>query len=255
MAKILLVTETKNMITLSVRDHLQKEKQEVVVTLANADAIDIVKKDVSGILIYADDKLAENKQQQALTFIKNMALMDNIPIFVFGNSDDSELVTSVIPRHLIRQVFLRPINLPEVVTTVRDYIIYHKEHVKKTILIVDDSGPMLRSVKSWLQDKYHVYLANSGTIAIKNIAINRPDLILLDYEMHVIDGRQVLEMIRSEEEFADIPVIFLTNKKDPQSVISVMSLHPEGYLLKSVEPSKIVAAVDDFFDKQKAQTL
>lgn len=58
-------------------------------------------------------------------------------------------------------------------------------------------------------------------------------------------------MIRNETDFADVPVIFLTSKGDRQSVMNVMELKPEGYLLKSMEPSKIVAAVDSYFAKQE----
>jgi CheY-like chemotaxis protein len=112
---------------------------------------------------------------------------------------------------------------------------------------------MLRSVKSWLGDKYNVILANSGTMAIKYLATDRPDLVLLDYEMPVIDGRQVLEMIRTETEFRDVPVIFLTSKNDRESIMKVMELKPEGYLLKTMEPEKIVEEVDKFFMKQKVK--
>ena len=122
---------------------------------------------------------------------------------------------------------------------------------KKKILVVDDSGAMLRNVKGWLEDTYQVILANSGAMAIKYLATNRPDLVLLDYEMPVVDGRQVLEMIRTETEFADVPVIFLTSKDDRESVMQVMALKPEGYLLKTMEPAKIIAEVDAFFERQK----
>ena len=93
-------------------------------------------------------------------------------------------------------------------------------------------------------------LANSGAMAIKYLATNRPDLVLLDYEMPVVDGRQVLEMIRTETEFCDVPVIFLTNKNDESSVMEVMKLKPEGYLLKSMPPKEIVQKIDEFFEKK-----
>ena len=117
--------------------------------------------------------------------------------------------------------------------------------------MVDDSGAMLRTVKEWLQDKYQVVLANSGAMAIKCLAVNRPDLILLDYEMPICDGRQVLEMIRAESDFSDIPVIFLTGKNDKESVMKVTALKPEGYLLKSMDSESIIKAIDDFFEKKK----
>ena len=123
--------------------------------------------------------------------------------------------------------------------------------MKFKILVVEDSGAMLRNVKGWLQDKYNVILANSGAMAIKYLATDRPDLVLLDYEMPVVDGRQVLEMIRTEMDFRDVPVIFLTSKNDRESILKVMELKPEGYLLKTMEPEKIVEEVDKFFTKQK----
>jgi CheY-like chemotaxis protein len=110
---------------------------------------------------------------------------------------------------------------------------------------------MLRNLKEWLEDKYQVILANSGAMAIKYLATNRPDLVLLDYEMPVVDGRQVLEMIRTETEFCDVPVIFLTSKNDKESIMKVMALKPEGYLLKSLKPEQIIQEINTFFEKRK----
>lgn len=90
-----------------------------------------------------------------------------------------------------------------------------------------------------------------GAMAIKYLAMSHPDLVLLDYEMPICDGRQVLEMIRAEAEFSDVPVIFLTGKNDRESVMKATALKPEGYLLKSMEPAQIVHAIDEFFEKKK----
>ena len=49
-------------------------------------------------------------------------------------------------------------------------------------------------------------MATSGVAAIRSITLNRPDLVMLDYEMPVCDGRQVLEMIRSDDSLAELPV-------------------------------------------------
>ena len=148
---------------------------------------------------------------------------------------------------------MRPVNVKEIVNVLDNYIKKEGSHTKKKILVVDDSGAMLRNVKGWLEGKYHVILANSAAMAIKYLATNKPDLILLDYEMPVCDGKQTLEMIRSEMDFSNIPVIFLTSKSDKESVLNVMSLKPDGYLLKTMEPAQIIQSVDDFFEKQKAK--
>ena len=68
--------------------------------------------------------------------------------------------------------------------------------------------------------------------------------------MPVCDGRQALEMIRSDADIADIPVMFLTGKGDRESVKKVMALKPEGYLLKTMSEESIKKMIDDFFVKR-----
>ena len=78
----------------------------------------------------------------------------------------------------------------------------------------------------------------------------RPDLVLLDYEMPVCKGNQILEMIRSEPEFADIPVIFLTDRVDRESVEKVLEFKPNGYLSKVLKPDLIKEKIDQFFKEE-----
>lgn len=115
---------------------------------------------------------------------------------------------------------------------------------KKTVLIVDDNAATLRSIKGMLERKYNVTLANSGMKAMTSIGKSRPDVILLDYEMPVCDGRQTLEMIRADEEHGDIPVIFLTSVNDKEHIHAVIKLRPAGYLLKPAVPAKLFEAID-----------
>lgn len=115
---------------------------------------------------------------------------------------------------------------------------------KKSVLIVDDNAATLRSLKSILENNYDVSIANSGTKAMTMIGKKRPDCILLDYEMPVLDGRQTLEMIRSEEDLADIPVIFLTGVDDRQHIQAVLALRPAGYMLKPANQGKLMEAID-----------
>ena len=103
-----------------------------------------------------------------------------------------------MPEYVLKSVFKRPIDVKITAKIVDKYIKEYGKQVRKKILVVDDSGAMLRNVKGWLQDKYNVILANSGAMAIKYLAMDRPDLVLLDYEMPIVDGKQVLEMIRTE---------------------------------------------------------
>ena len=200
------------------------------------------------ILLFMESDGEEKTKE--LVYLRDKAVEEDSPIFYVG--EDTPVMREILPKHILQEIFERPIDVKASAKKIDEFIKEHGKHVKKKILVVDDSGIMLRNIKRWLEDKYQVILANSGAMAIKYLATNRPDLVLLDYEMPVIDGSQVLEMIRTETEFCDIPVIFLTGKNDKESIMKVLELKPEGYLLKSMEPQKIIAEIDNFFEKQKS---
>lgn len=124
---------------------------------------------------------------------------------------------------------------------------------KKKVLVVDDSLMVRKTMAKLLEKDYVVEEADSGMAALRCIMLNRPQLVLLDYEMPICDGRQVLEMIRSEKDFADIPVIFLTGRGDSDTVRKVMRLKPTGYLLKTLKPEEIKNNIDNYFEKSGKQ--
>lgn len=107
---------------------------------------------------------------------------------------------------------------------------------------------MLKTMMTLLGNDYETLTATSGLSAFRSITLNRPDLVLLDYEMPVCNGSQILEMIRAEKEFEDIPIIFLTSRVDRESVKKVIQHKPQGYLSKSLSPELIKKEVDRFFN-------
>ncbi len=104
---------------------------------------------------------------------------------------------------------------------------------KKRVLIVDDDPSYAGMVREWIKDDYQADIVTAGVQAIKFLIKKSADLILLDYEMPVVDGPQVLQMLREEPETADIPVIFLTGIGTKEAVQRVMALKPDGYILKT----------------------
>ena len=126
-----------------------------------------------------------------------------------------------------------------------------KAEAKKRILVVDDSGVLLRSVKAMLADQYEVIVAMDGKKALERARNNQPDLILLDYEMPVMDGRETLEELRKDDELKEIPVVFLTSVADRESIASVLKLKPEGYLLKPIEQARMLETIESVLEAGK----
>lgn len=137
-------------------------------------------------------------------------------------------------------------------SAINDYL-QREKPVRRNILVVDDSDFMRARIVKLLAEHYEVSEVASSVAAIQSIAMNKPDLIVLDYEMPICDGRQALEMIRNEKNTADIPVVFLTGKGDRESVRKVMALKPEGYLLKSMPDAEIKKYIDGLFAKREGK--
>ncbi len=153
----------------------------------------------------------------------------------------------VMARHLLDQGIGNAIQEDNAMKEVKKYVKKSEKSTKKKILVVDDSLVVQQSMKDLLGTDYEISVAQSGLAAIRCITLDRPHLVLLDYEMPVCNGSQVLEMIRAEHDFADIPVIFLTGRADSESVKKVLSLKPAGYLIKSLKPEDIKKNIDNFF--------
>ena len=159
-----------------------------------------------------------------------------------------------IAPHMLEEGVGTPIEHQNALTEVEKYLAKHEEEVqaeeadiRPKVLVVDDSMTVRQAIKNLLAEDYQVSLAESGVAAIRTITLDTPDLILLDYEMPVCNGKQTLEMLRSAKEFAKIPVIFLTGRDDPELVRELLSLKPAGYLLKHLKPDEIKRKIDTFF--------
>ncbi|MCR5101429.1 MAG: response regulator [Butyrivibrio sp.] len=115
---------------------------------------------------------------------------------------------------------------------------------KKHVLVIDDNAMVLRSLKSILEPTYRVTLANSGLKGISFISKDRPDVILLDYEMPVCDGKQTMRMLKADADMRKIPIIFLTGVNDREHIEAVLKLKPQGYLLKPVPQKKLIDTLE-----------
>ena len=243
--EILIVAEKTGFLSRAIAEQLEKYGYEVTLTELDMQKLFEVQESVEAVLLYVENEIQSYTQE--ILYLRDKVVEEDTPVFFIG--EDIRGLRGIIPEHIIKEFFERPVDVKVSAKKIDSYLKLYGKHVKKKILVVDDSGAVLRSVKAWLEEKYQVILANSGAMAIKYLATNRPDLVLLDYEMPVVDGRQVLEMMRTEMEFSNIPVIFLTSKNDKESIMKVMELKPEGYILKSTPPKQILQEIDNFFNR------
>ncbi|WP_242952268.1 response regulator [Butyrivibrio sp. YAB3001] len=212
----------------------------------NVDDINTAMEDVSLLAIYMDETI--KLKEDILHFLVDSLEEKSGKLILIGEQIDLNYVTGLVTDEIIYKTFSRPVNNEDFVSSINDY--FNKSdsgEFKKSILIVDDDPHYLTIVRQWLKNDYKVAMANSGLQAIKYLGKNKVDLILLDNEMPVTSGPQVLEMLRSDAETSSIPVIFLTGKSDKESVMAVVSLRPEGYFLKNIQKDELLEKLKEFF--------
>lgn len=253
--RVLLIGEnTSSFILNAIQESLVAEAYEVAIAPPKMKDLTCLDKKPDVIIIYAGEYISSCTD--AIVYLKDYCVEQEKKMCLIGYADEIEDLKKMITEQVIWNVFERPLNVKELVEalnekTRQDELINSKKH----ILVVDDSGTMLRTVKAWLSVKYRVSMASSAAMAISFLANNKPDLILLDYEMPVCSGPQFMEMIRAEISTRDIPVIFLTAKGDKESVKSVLALKPAGYLLKTMDSEQILENIDQFFEKRKGISM
>lgn len=120
---------------------------------------------------------------------------------------------------------------------------------RKKILLVDDAGVQLRAMESMLKKDYDVWMAMSGAEAISMVKKNRPDLILLDYDMPNCNGTETFELLQEEENGRDVPVVFVTGVNERERIMAALKLKPEGYLVKPVKREELLDIVQKIFEK------
>lgn len=206
-------------------------------------------------------KNLELKEENLLSFEQFGEIFDREKpqvSLLFNTGGAGYFAYCAIAPHLLDASVLTPLESENAMKEVEKYLNersaqerYEEAHQHKKILVVDDSATIRQGMKSLLEPDYEILLADSGAAAFRAISLNQPDLVLLDYEMPVCDGAQTLEMLRTVPEFEKVPVIFLTGRRDPQSMIKVMPLNPSGYLLKTLKPEEIKKEVDGFFAKKE----
>lgn len=248
--KIIIISKGAAFMTDALANNLKKAGFISAVIEPDIKKISAERGDTDLFLIYGGNYVYE--MPDVLIYLKDICTEDDKFICIIGYPEEIAVVKKTISATLISCEFERPFDMKKLISELERISAANEERKKgKHILLVDDDLMFLKMMREWLSMKYNVTISRSGMQAITYITNHTPDLILLDYDMPITPGTQVMEMIRSEPDSARIPIIFLTGNSDRESVMKVMALKPQGYLLKSMNRDQIMDSIDNFFKTQK----
>ena len=129
-------------------------------------------------------------------------------------------------------------------------------HTPPKILIVDDV-PLNVALLEQLLDElgYQTVSATNGQAALEQIAVEKPDLVLLDIMMPVMDGFEVLEHLKGDARTRDLPVIVISALDELSSVVRAIENGAEDYLPKPFEPVLLRARITASLSKKRLHDL
>ncbi|QNM82491.1 response regulator [Sphingomonas sabuli] len=112
----------------------------------------------------------------------------------------------------------------------------------KTVLVCDDDALLVDIVRFRLTSRgYDVDVASDGGDALARIEARRPDAIVLDSMMPVMDGMQLLRRLQENADTRDIPVMMLSARKQEADVVGALALGASDYMVKPFSPEELVA--------------
>jgi len=119
--------------------------------------------------------------------------------------------------------------------------------MKKKILVVDDEAALTRMIKLNLErtGDYEVRTENIGGNAIEAVREFQPDLLFLDVMMPGVDGTDIAQQLKSEEEFANLKFVFMTaivSKKETDVLGSTIG--GNEYLAKPVKTEELIETIE-----------
>lgn len=118
---------------------------------------------------------------------------------------------------------------------------------KKEVLVVDDDPVLVKTLKAYLERAgYRVNEAAHGLEALQRVKERKPDLILLDVLMPMLDGFKVARMLKFDKNYADIPIIVLTSRGTDAEKEVGKKVGADEYLLKPYKISEVLALVGNY---------
>ena len=131
------------------------------------------------------------------------------------------------------------------------------DRIKPVILIIEDEGLLARMYSKKLEiDGYDVVSASNGEEGIKLAVEKKPDIILCDVMMPVMDGISVLKKLKADDTTKSIPVIMLSNLAEDKYIDESLEIGAVSYLVKSkLVPADVVAKIKETLEATGKKSL
>jgi len=234
--RILIVDDDAN-IRRSMQFELEKEGYAILESSSGKDALKIAQ-EAKPDLIILDLLMPELDGYDVLKELREEPATENIPVLVVSIMEDKNNALQLGANDYL----MKPINRADLLSTIQSLLV----NGEKKILIVDDNTSTVRAIEYELKKNgYETCVAYNGEEGLEVCQKEKPDLVILDIMMPVMNGYEMLKRLRENPDINHIPVIILTANSIKGGRAKAVSLGAQRYITKKEQLKVLFSGIAD----------
>ena len=197
------------------------------------------------------DTATATKEAEYLSLISELSERNPaVPSLVL--SDRSNLSHRVTTARAGASSFLVKPVTPGIIWQTTNQLLTHTQSAIASILIVDDDEVFLAAMRSLLQPwGIKVSVLEEPLRFWEVLQATQPDLVILDVDMPEINGIELCQTLRSDLDWQELPVLFLTAKQDAKTIQQVFEIGGDDYISKPVVGAELIARINNRLDRSR----
>ena len=171
-----------------------------------------------------------------------LSLIRNEPVFMIASQSEQQARLQAV-RAGVQAYFVKPLDVQSLVDHL-EQTLHPENQPPMRVMIVDDSVALSRYYATALQDTdMETAIVNDPTQLLNEISVFNPELILMDLYMPGWNGYEVTRMLRQQDMYDSLPIIFISSERDPRMQEKALECGADDFLTKPIDPLHLIAAV------------
>ena len=165
--------------------------------------------------------------------------------------DEMTLLRIKVARAGASSFLAKPVT-PTIVWQTTNQLLERNQSTSASILIVDDDVVFLAAVRSLLEPwGIKVTTLEESWRFWQILPATKPDLVILDIEMPEVNGIELCQTLRSDPDWQELPILFLTARQDPKTIQQVFEVGGDDYISKPVVGAELIARINNRLDRSR----
>ncbi len=188
---------------------------------------------------------------QALVPCQQAKVDDCPPLVVISNSSDLEVRLKAV-RAGAAAFFVTPVDAPEVAARIFEQVRGQEKAPFRVMVVDDDASQAEFAAAILIKAGMKTHEVTDPCRILEALDQFRPDLVLMDLYMPGADGMELTRVIRGQDEFLTLPIVFLSGEQDANKQLAALSVGGDDFIAKPIRPGILIATVRNRIERARA---